>query len=124
MTPDQLKAAAQVMLDAAKPGAIVEYACRCSRAVDWRNAPNPIWDWKLFDYRIVQPKHTTLDDLPPVCWVRKTDSPESFLALGADSVFGGGSLLLGGEWAGVSSLRGTHEYSADRKTWTPFSLIR
>ena len=124
MTPDQLKAAAQVMLDAAKPGAIVEYTCRGKGPVDWRNAPNPIWDWKLFDYRVttLEPKHTTLDDLPPVCWVRCRGSGGGDLVIGIDTVYLGGSIHVGDEWHSLLHFsRGGYEYSADRKTWTPFS---
>ena len=120
MTPDQLKAAAQTMLDAAKPGAIVEYFYRDAGTAGWRNAPNPAWDWKLFDYRIVQPKHTTLDDLPPVCWVRKAGGGIMHLVRGIDDPCGF-SLLVGADWRSLESLRSFYEYSADRKTWTPFS---
>ena len=123
MTPDQLKAAAQVMLEAAKPGAIVEYACRGPGPVDWRNAPNPIWDWKLFNYRVttLEPKHTTLDDLPPVCWVREIGVDECHLANAFDPVYGGGAIQVGTSWKPLPRLCGYYEYSADRKTWTPFS---
>ena len=121
MTPDQLKAAAQVMLDAAKPGAVVEYAHRGLVIPDWSVSHNPVWDWQLFDYRVTATKHTTLDDLPPVCWVREVGSGISRLVAGAAVGGDGDTIQVDGEWNSLRSLRGTHEYSSDRKTWTPFS---
>lgn len=120
MTPDQLKAAAQVMLDAAKPGAIVEAFEFGKHEAKWHETYQPSWNWLAFDYRVTQPKRTTPDDLPPVCWVRKTGGGIMHLVRGIDDPCGF-SLLVGADWRSLESFRNFYEYSADRKTWTPFS---
>lgn len=119
MTPDQLKAAAQVMLEAAKPGAIVEYASRGLVTPGWSVSHNPVWDWQLFDYRVTAIKHTTLDDLPPVCWVRMNGAAPCYLAYTVDPE--SRTVYFNGYSHDIDALAGLYWYSADRKTWTPFS---
>jgi hypothetical protein len=59
MTPQELKAAAAVMLEAANnPSATVEYRTRSSaeRGEPWHFALNPVWDWGGYVYRIRKQK--------------------------------------------------------------------
>lgn len=116
MTPEQTRQAAQVMLDSLKPGAVVESRVRHSG--EWASGRTPIWDWQLFDYRIAEPKHTKISDLPPVCWVRQCANRFANLIVGMDGY--DHTIRVNNEWISIAALTGTHEYSADRVNWTPF----
>ena len=42
------------VMQAAKEGKAIQYWARCNRGTDenWRGAPNPIWNWVAYDYRV------------------------------------------------------------------------
>ena len=42
------------VLQAAKEGKAIQYWARCNRGTDenWGDAPNPIWNWATYDYRV------------------------------------------------------------------------
>lgn len=42
------------VLQAFKEGKAIQYWARCNRGTDenWGDAPNPIWNWASYDYRV------------------------------------------------------------------------
>ena len=116
MNAEETRRAAQVMLDSLKPGSVAE--SRSRHGNEWGITRNPMWDWEAFDYRIAEPKHTKIADLPPVCWVRAITFKTCHLVRGTTEK--DNSILFGSNWMLVETLTGTHEYSADRINWTPF----
>lgn len=121
MNADETRRAAQVMLDSLKEGAVVEYR-HIGESMDskWTAIENrdPMWEFSECDYRIAEPKHTKIADLPPVCWVRKIGTDIQHLLRSVDNETG--TLLIESGWTALALLKASHEYSADRINWTPF----
>ena len=94
----------------------------------WQAAPDPLWDWISFTYRINpasrQKKRVplTAEDVPAVCWVRRPGRTVAYLVTGVDSLSIRAADMdrPGGDqmWHGycVIMIDGW-EYSTDRKTW-------
>lgn len=42
------------VMQAFKEGKAIQYWARCNRSTDenWGDAPNPIWNWASYDYRV------------------------------------------------------------------------
>jgi len=118
MTKEETRRAAQVMLDSLKEGAVVEYRERDSTAWIKIENRNPVWDFVECDYRIAEPKHTTIKDLPVMCWVRKLDSGLAQCIRGVDEK--DQTILFATGWEHIQYLAGRFEYSSDRVNWTPF----
>ena len=116
MNADETRRAAQVMLDSLKPGSVAE--SRSRHGNEWGITRNPMWDWEAFDYRISEPKHTKIADLPPVCWIRHVGMKSVTILRSVDE--SEDMIMFGTDWRKIISLQNTHEYSADRINWTPF----
>lgn len=57
------------VMQAAKEGKAIQYRARCNRGgtdENWGDAPNPIWNWATYDYRVkpAEPRRVWLNFYP------------------------------------------------------------